>query len=75
MSLGLRGLAFVTALARPRTSPATTAAALGGGAAAAALAWRCTPRPRPARELAAELAWVAMSALAGQSSASRAFPI
>ena len=62
VGLGLRGHAFVTALARPGLSTPALAVAWVGGAAAAGVAWALTPRPRPLRELAAELVWVGMAA-------------
>jgi len=61
-SLSLRGLAFVTALSLDGLPRRALFTAWGGGLAAIVAAWALTPPPRPVREFAAELSWVAMSA-------------
>jgi hypothetical protein len=61
-SLGVRGLAFVTALSRNGLSRRARTTAWVGGAAAVVASWALTPPPRPVREFVAQMSWVGMSA-------------
>ncbi len=61
-SLALRGHAFVVEMSRSKASPAALRAAWASALVTIVGAYRLTARPRPVREFAAELTWVAMAA-------------
>lgn len=61
-SLVLRGHAFVVEMCRDEASPAARRAAWAAAVATLLGAYRLTAHPRPLREFAAEMTWVAMAA-------------